>query len=661
MVKLILRKYIDNNGVITTDDFVISGNYVYGLSRSHKHFSDRDNFSLGAMPSMSVVVKAAKESGVQAKLEDGYTTLLLQEETSPNTFTTQYMLNLDSVDDKDLYFVEMTFADSMVKLNFKYDASEIITQSADGYVTLIDIVRDICSKAEIEWSNSTQTDLQAYNGNFSTMKVSWYDNTISARDYVSYIAELNGGYAKIDADGHLRFPRYATISSYTISTNVCSSFLIGEQKTPATKVLYQLGASTEYVGTEGADAKDTLYVNSNNVFITNGTLADDTEFSITDQLEFIRTAISGLSFYSITVDKLVVPELARAGDIVQFTNGNDSYNAIWEVEQTFNGVWRGGLASSFATGTQQETSSKAVPSVIRGIYLNIDRDMNELTVLVNENKLDADGKIQSLSSQIRINEENIETEVSKLQQLNNALYGDGVKLKEFTITNSEIDTQNQQIVKVLGLAQQLQGNETLFFQCDEFITTEVEPTVQEESGQQPTIFWFYDDGFVYDGIYLEYNLNTDTLLLWPADPTFDLTQFRGQTIVIYKGHLGSLQQLSTKITQTERSVLITVNDSIQSALANNEDLINMRKTFKFAAEGFIIMSDNSKFQAVYNNDGMRFDYDGNKIVWIDAQSASMGVSELLIGDAQAAISDNTNRWRVYSSSNGEHLRFTRHG
>ena len=84
--------------------------------------------------------------------------------------------------------------DRAINFDFNYDAEPLITQNG-GSVTISQILQDICSKAKVELAT---TDFPN-----KGKLVGIYDNSIKAREYVSYIAELACSVAKIGRDGKL--------------------------------------------------------------------------------------------------------------------------------------------------------------------------------------------------------------------------------------------------------------------------------------------------------------------------------------------------------------------------------------------------------------------------------------------------------------------------
>ena len=84
---------------------------------------------------------------------------------------------------------KLTLVDKMVNANFNYDASQLVPCSIKT------ILEDICDKMGVELGTTTFTN--------EGIVVDYYDNTLLARDYLSFISELAGGFARIENDGKL--------------------------------------------------------------------------------------------------------------------------------------------------------------------------------------------------------------------------------------------------------------------------------------------------------------------------------------------------------------------------------------------------------------------------------------------------------------------------
>ena len=194
------------------DNTLIDNDYVMGLSYDGKAFNDNDRFTLGSTICGSAQITVSKDLAI-----------IPIASVQINGLGTFYIDNVEEKADRYIY----TLIDQMVNFNFRYDAQPLIdasqTTESDGtkYVTLLQILQDICTKAGVTLRTNTFLGYQKH--------ISWYDNTITAREYVSMIAELNGGYAIIDNGLYLK--QYSNTASETVLFEDCSEYKIGESHT----------------------------------------------------------------------------------------------------------------------------------------------------------------------------------------------------------------------------------------------------------------------------------------------------------------------------------------------------------------------------------------------------------------------------------------------
>ena len=156
-----IRIYFDNE--------LIDEDKYSGLSNDFELFTT--SFQLGTTASNTYKVSIGKETITSHPTE----VKIYNDETLIAT------LVVDNIEEDD-YSYTYTLTDKMVNLEFYYDASTIFVE---GKATLLDIALDICNKAGITLAT---TNFRSY-GKY----ISWYDNTRTAREYIGYIAELNGG------------------------------------------------------------------------------------------------------------------------------------------------------------------------------------------------------------------------------------------------------------------------------------------------------------------------------------------------------------------------------------------------------------------------------------------------------------------------------------
>lgn len=328
------------------DDKLIDEDYYTGLSTNFTLFGD--TFYLGSTASNNYNLSIDKEAItshpniVTVKNEGTLVATLVVDEVEENDFEYRY-----------------TLTDQMLNLEFKYDASELMS---NGGATLLKIAQDICNKAGIELATM---NFRGYN-----KSINWYDNTRTAREYIGYIAELNGGYAQIGKDGKLYFLKQNEQSVKTISIEDCSDFEIGE-KHVITRVVYEQGTlKYEY----GDETGNTLYLNGDNVYITEQS-----------EVEEIFNEINGFEFYSFSTNNCPIDYNIMAGQIITFTDGINDYPVIAGYDElTFNGDWYGGYKLDVATKKQEETQVIGTDEKIRNLIIKVDRESNKITQAIEE-------------------------------------------------------------------------------------------------------------------------------------------------------------------------------------------------------------------------------------------------------------------------------------
>ena len=336
------------------DSTLIDDDAIMELSNSHKLYDE--NFYLGSTVSNSFKLAVDKTAVVS---QPDVITL----KTYENNVETNYaVLHIDEVVETK-YSYEYTLSDAMTLLNFKYNPIHAMTNNT---ATLLEIVEDICDIVGIELGTN---DFRGYDKN-----ITWYDDTINAREYIGYVAELNGGYAIIGTDGKLYFKKQNMNSQLSINVSDCEDFNLGSYH-KITRVVYDLGTlHWEY----GTDDFDTLYLNNENVYITEQS-----------EVQAIYNDIKDFEFYSINCGYSPIDSDIKSGDVISFVDGNNTYKTIACFDLTYNGGWIGGYKLDIKSFKVEETNNVGINSDIKRIQITVDRDNNQITQLVAKtNNLD---------------------------------------------------------------------------------------------------------------------------------------------------------------------------------------------------------------------------------------------------------------------------------
>ena len=325
-------------------DTLIDENYYTGLTNNYELFNE--SFKLGATPSNTYSLKIAKEA-----VSSQPTSVTLKD--NGNAFAE---LEVDNIEEQDYEYV-YTLTDKMLDLDFYYDASEIFQ---NGSTTLYNIVMDICTRVGLTLGT---TNFRGYD-----KPINWYDNTRTAREYIGFVAELNGGFARIE-NNTLYFYKQKRNSAKTIDIDECADFNIGEYH-KITRVVYELGALKYEFGDETGN---TLYLNSDNVYITEES-----------EVEAIYNDIINFEFYSFTTSNCPIDYDIKAGDIITFTDNVNSYPTIAQYDLEYFGDWIGGYSLDINTERQEETKIIGEKERIRDLKIIVDRQNNTISQVVTE-------------------------------------------------------------------------------------------------------------------------------------------------------------------------------------------------------------------------------------------------------------------------------------
>lgn len=337
------------------DGQLLNQDYYTQLSQSYIMFNEDENFKLGSTLCHSLVfgVDKTKISSIPNEI------MITINDINYGNYI------LDNVTD-DGYEMVYTLIGKMINFEFNYDASGLISRSGkiengQNYVYLKEILEDICNKANIELKTESFIGAEKH--------ISWYDNSITAREYIGYIAELNGGYALINSDGDLELKQFNNNIVKTINISECENFKIGEYH-KITRVVYDYGIDKYEAGNETGN---TLYINESNVFITEQSDIDN-----------IFEVIDGLEFYSFEVDNCPIYNDVVTGDCIAFFDGTNIYKTFAQYELEFFGNWLGGYKFRVSSNKQEETMVIYDSPSMKTIKTRLNRDEAKLEIIASQ-------------------------------------------------------------------------------------------------------------------------------------------------------------------------------------------------------------------------------------------------------------------------------------
>lgn len=242
----------------------------------------------------------------------------------------------------------------MIKFEFNYDGSELISK---GEATLLQIAQDICNKAGVELGSTSFLN--------SDKKVSVYDNTVTAREYISYIAESAGCFACIDRKGKLCFREFGQDET-EIPLEMFGEYKWGEEF-KISKVSYEDGVRSFKFGD---DTRNNLWINQENMYIVDE-----------EQVQKIYNKIKDLTANSFE-GKTVIDPAVDIGDKIVV----DGRNVIYQGEMSLEGKFIAQISSKIQIKQKEETTVKKESQKVvnRRAQSRIDQAEGKIEQLVEE-------------------------------------------------------------------------------------------------------------------------------------------------------------------------------------------------------------------------------------------------------------------------------------
>ena len=311
-----------------------SDNYI-SFTNEFKQFDE--SFMLGTTASNTITIEVPGNISIP-------TNVLIKINNS--NYSTMIV---DSYEYEDNNILKLNLVDKMVLLDFNYNAKSLVP------CTVKQILQDICTQAGITLATTTFTN--------QNLSVDYYDNTITAREYVGMIAELNGGFARINTSGALELVKF-TGTPTNIDIDTCEDFRVGE-KHKIERVVFDNGLLK--FETSSDETKETLYLNSQNVYIN-----DETTFNN------IANQILNFEFYCFSTGNCEIKSNVRAGDLINFTDGTNNYQTIAQYSLNYVGGLNGGYELNINSKKQEETKIVGVGEQYKRLSVKIDRDKNEI-------------------------------------------------------------------------------------------------------------------------------------------------------------------------------------------------------------------------------------------------------------------------------------------
>ena len=307
--------------------------------------------------------------------------------------------------------VRLILKDKLVLAGVSYNAEPICP------TTTLGILQDICSKIGVELGNTDFAN--------KDVPVNFWNNELTARDYISFISELAGGFARIESDGKLYIRTYSNSTYKTINPDLCSDIRIGE-KHKIERVVFDNGL-IKFQSSEDTSL-ETLYINADNVYINNQAEFDNLIQNILD-----------FEYWNVDTGDTQILNDILSGDVLKL----DEYYFIGQFEKlTFYGVWQGGYKLEVDSKTQQETKVVGDKSILKNIKIRIDRDENIINQTVSKVKT-LDTTVSDNSTAINNNYQELKDKFNDYTPVNRTVEVEKsvTKLQTDTYTKTEINTK----------------------------------------------------------------------------------------------------------------------------------------------------------------------------------------------------------------------------
>lgn len=364
---------------IYIDDVLINPDYILDFKKGGNAFEEE--FCLGGTPSQYIEMKLYKDKIplMPSKIKVEYGILISHSLTvtevnamlvgtlngipvkslSSNNSSFEMIpigiYNVDDYTDNDDNTITIKALDNMIKFEFNYNGKELIDKKNEA--TLLEVAQDICNKAGVELGSTSFLN--------SDKKVSVYDNTVTARKYISYIAESAGCFACIDREGKLCFREFGQDET-EISLEMFGEYKWGEEF-KISKVSYEDGVRSFKFGD---DTRNNLWINQENMYIVDE-----------DQVQKIYNKIKDLTVNTFEGKVIIDPAIDIGDKIV--INGK---NVIYQGEMSLEGRFIAQISSKIQIKQKEETTVKKESQKVvnRRVQSRIDQAEGKIEQLVEE-------------------------------------------------------------------------------------------------------------------------------------------------------------------------------------------------------------------------------------------------------------------------------------
>ena len=259
---------------------------------------------------------------------------------------------IQSIED-DEFKVKIKATDYMKKFeNNKYDGSNLTYPK-----TMLEVLEDICKKVGVELGSTSFLN--------SEKQIAVYDNTVTARTYLGYIAEQAGGFATIGRDGKLYIKKFGE-DTIDFDIDLFGDFTWGD-KFKVSKVSYEDGIQNYKFGDE---TQSTVFIDQNNMYIVDS-----------EQVKNIYNHIKDFEVYTFEGETIIDPAY-DIGDILVI----DGKKVLYQGEIKYAGKFKASINNKVQAKTEQESmqTKQTNSNKIKRVQSEINQIDGKITQLVKE-------------------------------------------------------------------------------------------------------------------------------------------------------------------------------------------------------------------------------------------------------------------------------------
>lgn len=196
-------------------------------------------------------------------------------------------------------------------------------------------------------------------------EIAVYDNTVSGREYLSYISEQAGGFACIGRDGKL-YIRKIGEDIAELNIKYLKNMKWGEQFR-ISRVAYEDGIQ---LFKKGDETQNTLWINSNNMYIVNQ-----------EQIDNIYNNYKYFECYGLEAFTIIDPAI-DVGDILLI----DGKKVIYQGNLSYSGKFTIDIKSKIQSKSKEGTTTRNLSqkTINRRVQSQIDQEHLKITQLVQE-------------------------------------------------------------------------------------------------------------------------------------------------------------------------------------------------------------------------------------------------------------------------------------